>query len=143
MQESFQALGSYYGGKATKAANDSEALLAERQAQDVDLQALQTSEQRREQLHSAMATIEARRASSGAGLDSPSGDAIMAEVQRQSARAESIGRVGYGNQRAALLTSAQLKRQYGRTASFLGTVSALGDLASGGEKVAKAFMGGG
>jgi hypothetical protein len=143
MQETFQAVGSIFGGKAAKAQAYSEADLAERQAQDVDLQALQTSEARRGELRSALATIEARRAESGLGLDSPSADAIRTEMQRQSARGESIDQVGFGNQRTSLLTSAKMKRAYGSAALTTGYLNAGAYLASGGQKIAKAVAGGG
>lgn len=139
--ETFQAAGAILGGKAAKAQAYSEADLAERQAQDVDLQALQTSEARADQLRSAMSTIEARRASAGVGLDSPSADAITREIQRQSARAQSIGQVGFNNQTTALRTTALMKRQYGSNALTLGYLNAGASLASLGEKAAKAATG--
>jgi hypothetical protein len=143
MQEAFQAVGSVFSGKAAKAQAYSEAALAERQAKDVDLQALQTSEARATQLHSALATIEARRAESGAGLDSPSGDAIAAEMERQSARAQSIDTVGFDNQKVSLLTSAKMKRQYGSAALTTGYLNGAAYLAKGASDAAKAAAGGG
>lgn len=143
MQETFQAIGTIGAGKATKAQAYSEAALAERQAQDVDLQALQTSEARRAELRSAMSTIEARRAAANVGMDTPSGDAIRREIQRQSARAESIDRVGYGNQKTALNTSAVLKRQYGKSALTVSKFTAASDFMKSIEAKAAAAAGAG
>jgi len=143
MQETFQAVGSLYGGKAAKAQAQSEALLAERQARDVDLQAMQASEARRAELRQNMSTIEARRAAAGVGLDSPSALAISRALRKQTSRAESIDRVGFGNQRTALLTTAAMKRAYGKTAAVLGYVNAAGHLAGAAEKAASAKGGGG
>lgn len=143
MKDTISAYGSYMGGKAAKAQAYSEAALAERQAQDVDLQALQTSEARRADLRSAISTIQARRAASNVGLDSPSAIAIENAMRRQSQRAESIDQVGFGNQRTALKTTALMKRRYGKSAAALGLLGAGTNLAEGGEKVAKAIAGGG
>lgn len=143
MKDTIGAYGDFMGGKAAKAQAYSEAALMERQAQDVDLQALQSSEARRADLRSAISTIQARRAAAGVGLDSPSAIAIENAVRRQSQRAESIDRVGYGNQRTALKTSALMKRRYGKTAAQLGVIGAAAGIAGGAEKAATAIAGGG
>lgn len=117
------AYGQVAAGKARAAEYKAEAALAERQAQDVDLQAVQSSEQRREQLRASMAAIEARRAASGLSLDSGSAVAIENEVTRQAKRAEQIASVGFGNQKYALRSGAAAKRTSASNALTLGWIN--------------------
>ena len=79
-----------------------QAALAAQQAKDVDLQSLQTSGQRREQLNSALSTISANRVQSGLSIDSPTGQAIAQGVRQRAVRDEQINRVGFLNQGQAL-----------------------------------------
>lgn len=111
------------GGKAQAAQYKAEAALAERQAQDVDLQALQTSEQTRENLRSSLAAVEARRAAAGLSLDSPSGMAIESEMRRQAVRSEQAGNVGFNNQKYSLRMGAAAKRTSASNALTLGWVN--------------------
>lgn len=114
------AYGEVAAGKAKAAEYRAEADLAERQAVDVDLQSLQSSEARRENLRSSMAAIEARRVSAGLSLDSPSAIAIEREVRRQSVRSEQIEKVGFGNQKYSLRYGAAAKRTSASNAKAAG-----------------------
>lgn len=125
-------------GKAKAAEYKAEAALAERQAKDVDLQAVQSSEQRREQLRASMAAIEARRAASGLSLDSGSAMAIDREVTRQAKRDEQIASVGFGNQKYALRYGAAAKRTSASNALTMGWINAGVSVVKTAEKIAAA-----
>lgn len=122
------------GGMAERDALKKEASLLEQQARDVDLQAMQRSTMRREQLRSAMSTIEARRAAAGLSLDSPSAMAVGKEINRQTYRDISIDDATAANQRHALREQAKAKRKGAKMAMIqgtLGAVSSLGQMAGG------------
>jgi len=119
------------GGRAQSKALKTEAVMLEAQAKGVDLQALQTSERRREELRATMAAFIASRAARGVSLDSPSGMAIEKELRRQSVRDENVDRVGFTNQAGALRMSAAAKRRGGSYANIMGYVSAGGTLIDG------------
>ena len=122
------------GGMAERDALKKEASLLEQQARDVDLQAMQRSTMRREQLRSAMSTIEARRAASGLSLDSPSAMAIGKEINRQTFRDISIDDATAANQKFSLREQAKAKRKGAKMAMIqgtLGAVSSLGQMAGG------------
>jgi len=116
------------GGRAQSKALKTEAVMLEAQAKGVDLQALQTSERRREELRATMAAFTASRAARGVSLDSPTGMAIESELRRQSVRDENVDRVGFTNQAGALRMSAAAKRRGGSYANIMGYVSAGGTL---------------
>lgn len=122
------------GGMAERDAYKKEASLLERQARDVDLQAMQRSTARREQLRAAMAAIEARRAAAGLSLDTPSARAIEAEIQRQTYRDISIDDASAANQKHALREQAKAKRKAASMSMIngvLGGVSSLSSFAGG------------
>lgn len=118
------------GGMAERDALKKEASLMERQARDVDLQAMQRSTARREALRAAMSSIEARRAASGLSLDSPSAFAIEREMNRQTFRDISIDDASAANQKHALRESAKAKRKGASMAMVQGTLGAVSSLAS-------------
>lgn len=97
---------------------------AEQQARDVDLQALQASEQRREALNGAIATVDATRSAAGLSLDSPTAMAIEREIRRQSVRGEQINRLGSLNQSSALRLQARSYRGAAKTARLVGYLNA-------------------
>lgn len=119
------------GGRAQSKALKTEAVMLEAQAKGVDLQALQTSERRREELRATMAAFIASRAARGVSLDSPSGMAIEKELRKQSVRDENVDRVGFTNQAGALRMSAAAKRRGGSYANIMGYVNAGGTLIDG------------
>ncbi len=108
-----------------------ESLMLKRQAQDVDLQAVQMGERRREELRAGMAAYIASRAAKGLSLDSPSGIAVERELQRQARRDEGVDRVGFGNQAYALRTSATMRRRAASNANTAGWVAAGGSIIDG------------
>lgn len=116
------------GGRAQSKALKTEGVMLEAQAKGVDLQALQTSERRREELRATMAAFTASRAARGVSLDSPTGMAIEKELRRQSVRDENVDRVGFTNQAGALRMSAAAKRRGGSYANIMGYVNAAGTL---------------
>jgi hypothetical protein len=125
---------SVLGGMSQRDSLKKEASLLEQQARDVDLQAMQRSTMRREQLRSAMSTIEARRAASGLSLDSPSAMAIGKEINRQTFRDISIDDATAANQKHSLREQAKAKRKGAKMAMIqgtLGAVSSLGQMAGG------------
>jgi len=119
------------GGRASSKALKTEAVMLEAQAKGVDLQALQTSERRREELRATMAAFTASRAARGLSLDSPSAVAIENELRKQSVRDENVDRVGFTNQAGALRMSAAAKRRGGSYANIMGYVDAAGTLVDG------------
>lgn len=119
------------GGRASSKALKTEAVMLEAQAKGVDLQALQTSERRREELRATMAAFTASRAARGLSLDSPSAVAIENELRKQSVRDENVDRVGFTNQAGALRMSAAAKRRGGSYANIMGYVNAGGTLIDG------------
>lgn len=100
----------------------------QQQANDVDLQSKEMSEQRRQNLRAGMATIEARRAAAGVGLDSPSAIAIENEVKRSSQRDELVQQTGFNNQRAALLAQVSMANSAASSASSIGNLGAFTSL---------------
>lgn len=119
------------GGRAQSKALKTEGVMLEAQAKGVDLQAMQTSERRREELRATMAAFAASRAARGLSLDSPSAVAIEKELRRQSVRDENVDRVGFTNQAGALRMSAAAKRRGGSYANIMGYVNAAGTLIDG------------
>ncbi len=105
------AAGSIFGGYSSAAQYTSQAALATQQAKDVNLQATQTSEQRREQLRSSLSNLNANRAEGGMSLDSPTAVAIQSAVTATGNRTEAIGRLGSLNQQQALQWQAAAARR--------------------------------
>ncbi|WP_292229315.1 hypothetical protein [Brevundimonas sp.] len=129
-------------GRAQAKALKTEGVMLEAQAKGVDLQALQSSERRREELNANMAAFMASRAARGLSLDSPSGIAIEKELARQAVRDENVERVGFTNQSGALRMSAKAKRRAGSTANIMGYVGAGTTLADGVSNAVSAGLGG-
>lgn len=127
------------GGRAQSKALKTEAVMLEAQAKGVDLQALQTSERRREELRASLAAFTASRAARGLSLDSPSAVAIEKELRKQSVRDENVDRVGFTNQAGALRMSAAAKRRGGSYANIMGYVSAGGTLIDGASNAYAAY----
>lgn len=118
-----------------------EALMYERQAKDVDLQAMQASERRREDLRASLAAYTAGRAARGLSLDTPSGMAIEKELRRQSVRDEGVEKVGFGNQAYALRTTAVMRRKGAKNANMTGWINAGGTLIDAAGNIASAGAG--
>ena len=131
------------GSRAQSKQLGMEALMYERQAKDVDLQAVQMGERRREELRATMASYIASRAAKGLSLDSPSGVAVEKELQRQARRDEAVDRVGFGNQAYALRTSALMRRKGAKNANTAGWIAAGGSLIDGAANAFSAGAGGG
>lgn len=127
----FKALTQIMGGRAEAKTLKTEGVMLEAQAKGVDLQALQTSERRREELNATLAALTASRAARGLSLDSPSAVAIESELRKQSVRDENVDRVGFTNQAGALRMSAAAKRRAGSYANVMGYVNAAGTLIDG------------
>lgn len=122
------AASSIMGGRARYSENMTQAMLAESQAKDTDLQAMQASERRREDLRAAVSAFNASRAGRGLSLDSPTAQAIAREMRRQSVRDEGVERYGYRNRSAALrLQSRQFKgaAKMGLVQGYLGAASSV------------------
>lgn len=126
-------------GRAQARQAVTEAALAERQAKDVDLQALQMSERRREDFRAAVSAYETQRIARGASLDSPTGQAIERELKRQAVREEGVDRLGYRNQADALRMQAAAGRKGARNAMTASYLSAAGTVWDAGQK---AYSGG-
>lgn len=124
------AVGPILTGNAQAQQYTDQAAIASRQAQDVSLQALQASGQRRDQLRSSLATIAADRVQGGGGLDSPSGIAINAAVTKNSNANEAIQNVGYQNQRQSLLWGAQDARSAASNAITAGWINSFSKVGS-------------
>lgn len=105
-----------------------ENLMLQRQAKDVDLQALQASGRRREELRAGIAAWTANRSAKGLSLDSPSGMAIERELRRQSVRDEGAENLGFKNQGYALRTSAAMRRRAASNANASGWLAAGGTI---------------
>jgi len=113
-------------GRAQSKALKTEAVMIEAQAKGVDLQALQSSERRREDLRAGLAAVIASRSARGLSLDSPSAIAVEKELRKQSVRDETVERVGYVNQAGSLRMSAAARRRAGSNANLGGYIMAAG-----------------
>lgn len=122
------AFTSIMGGRAQAKQLGMEALMYERQAKDVDLQALQASGRRREELRAMMAAYTASRAARGLSLDTPSAVAVERELRRQSVRDEGAENLGFKNQAYALRTTALMRRKGASNANLMGWLGAAGSL---------------
>jgi len=139
----FKAGTQVMAGRAQAKQYGMESLMLKRQAQDVDLQAVQMGERRREELRAGMAAYIASRAGKGLSLDSPSGIAIERELRRQAVRDEGVDRVGFGNQAYALRTSATMRRRAASNANLSGWISAGGSIIDGAANAVSAGATGG
>lgn len=133
---------SIMGGRARYSENMTQAMLAESQAKDTDLQALQASERRREDLRAAMSAFSASRAGRGLSLDSPTAQAIEREMRRQSVRDEGVERYGYRNRSAALRLQSKSFRRAAKTGLVQGYLNAAGTVAQGVSDIAASSGGG-
>lgn len=121
-QDVGQAIAPVMSGRAAAKQLGMEALMYERQAKDVDLQAMQASERRREDLRASLAAYTASRAARGLSLDTPSGAAVEKELRRQSVRDEGVEKVGFNNQGYALRTTAAMRRKGAKNANTAGWI---------------------
>jgi len=119
-----------------------ESLMLQRQAGDVDLQSVQASARRREELRAGIAAWTANRSAKGLSLDSPSGMAIERELRRQSVVDEGAENLGFRNQAYALRTSATMRRRAASNANLSGWLQAGGTLVDGASNAMSAGMGG-
>lgn len=130
-------------GRATARGYANEAAQADIQAKGVDLQALQTSERRREDHRANLAAVFANRAARGLSLDSPSGIAVEKELRRQAVRDEGAERLGFINQSDALRRSARAKRKGASNSIMASYIGAAGTVWEGAQNAAAAAMSGG
>lgn len=93
-----------------------EAQQYEIQARGTDLQAVQSSERRREDYRAQLAAVEAGRSQLGASLDSPTAIAIEKEMRRQSVRDEGVERLGFRTQADSLRRGAAARRRGAKNA---------------------------
>lgn len=131
-----ESIGILGTASAQKKQLNAEARLAERQAQDIDLQSLQASGQRRAALNDSLSTIQALRASSGLDLDSPTAQAIERQTRKDAVTNEQIEQVGFNNQKFAARYGAQIKRAGAKNAMTTGFLNAAVSTAN---TAAKAF----
>lgn len=131
------AAGPITEGYAQAGQYKTQAALSAQQAKDVALQSIQSSEQRREQLNSALSTIAANRAGAGLSNDSPTAMAIQKAVARKGNRDEQITRLGYLNQGQSLRWQSAAQKKAARSAVTGGYIK--GFVAVG--KTAAAAMG--
>ena len=115
-------------GRSEAKARKTEAVMIEAQAKGVDLQALQSSERRREDLRAGLAAVIASRSARGLSLDTPSAIAVEKELRRQAVRDETVEAVGYKNQAGALRMSAAARRRAGSNANIGGYIMAAGTM---------------
>lgn len=130
-------------GRETARGYVNEAAQSESQAKGTDLQAIQSSERRREDLRAQLSAITAQRAARGLSLDTPTAVAIEREIRRQSVRDEGVERLGFMNQSSALRRQAAVKRQNAKGAITASYLSAAGSLMSAAGDIGSAFGGGG
>jgi len=130
-------------GRAQAKTYKTEAVMLEAQAKGVDLQSLQSSERRREDLRAGLAAVLAGRAARGLSLDTPSAIAVEKELRKQSVRDEGVERVGFVNQAGALRMSAAARRRAGSNANVGGYIMAAGTVVDGVANAMSAGMGGG
>lgn len=119
------------GGRAQSKQLGMEALMYEKQAKDVDLQALQASGRAREDLRASLAAMTARISSGNRSLDGQSAIAIEKELRRQSVRDEGAENLGFKNQSYALRTTAAMRRRGASNANLSGWLAAGGSLIDG------------
>lgn len=105
-----------------------DAAMYARQAKDVDLQAMQASARRREELRAGIAAWTANRSAKGLSLDSPTGVAIERELRRQSVVDEGAENLGFRIQAYSLRTSAAMRRRGASNANLSGWIGAGGTL---------------
>jgi hypothetical protein len=139
----FSAIMQVGQGRAQAKQLGMESLMLKRQAKDVDLQALQASGRRREELRAGIAAWTANRSAKGLSLDSPSGVAVERELRRQSVRDEGAENLGFRNQAYSLRTSATMRRRAASNANLSGWVQAGGTLIDGISNAVSAGRGGG
>lgn len=98
------------GGRAQARGLANEAQQYEIQAKGTDLQALQSSERRREDFRASVAGVTAMFAQQNRSADSPTAIAIEKEMRRQAVRDEGVEALGFRNQSDALRRGARAKR---------------------------------
>lgn len=128
-------------GRAQARGYANEAAQADIQAKGVDLQALQTSERRREDFRATMAGITANRAARGLSLDTPSAIAVEKEIRRQSVRDEGAEQLGYVNEADALRKAARARRRGASNAMVASYLQAGATLMSTAADVSSAMPG--
>ena len=96
-----------------------QAVQSEMSISDIDLQAAQRSESRAEQLASALATTEAKRAASGLSLDSPTAQAIERQMRKAWQKQGAVENASAAQARAGLMAKAKMLRQAGYEAGKL------------------------
>ena len=138
-----QAGAQVMAGRAQAKQLGMESLMLKRQAGDVDLQAMQASARRREELRAGIAAWTANRSAKGLSLDSPSGIAVERELRRQSVVDEGAENLGFRNQAYALRTSATMRRRAASNANLSGWIQAGGTLIDGAANAMSAGAGGG
>lgn len=126
-----QAGGSLMGARGQAGQYAAEAAQYDHQAQGVDLQALQSSERRRENLNAMVANYLATRAAKGLSADTPTGVAITNELRRQSVRDEGVEALGFLNQSSALRMGANMRRRASKDTMRAGYLEAFGSVVQG------------
>lgn len=130
------AAGSIFGGYSQAAQYKTQAALSAQQAKDVDLQATQVSEQRREQLNASLANASANRAQAGLSPDSPTAMAIQGAMKSGAQRTEGMQRVGFLNQEQSLKWQGAAQRRAASNAITGGYINGITQTAT---DVAKAM----
>lgn len=117
-------------GRSSYSQQMTQSMMAKSQAKDTDLQALQLSERRREELNAGMAAYNASRAARGLSLDTPSAMAVEREIRRQSVRDENVEKYGLTARSSALRLQSRLLKKSAKMSLIQGYVA-------GGEKLAE------
>lgn len=131
---------SIMSGRAQARGLANEAAQYDTQAKGTDLQALQSSERRREDLRASFAAITAQRVQKNLSLDTPSGVAIEKELRRQSVRDEGVEKLGYMNQSDALRRGARAKRKGASNTIMASYLQAAGTVWGGAQDAAAALL---
>jgi hypothetical protein len=125
------AVGSYYRGKGTEAADEYKAASLERSAQYGRLAAAQTGAQDTEKLDTTLASIDSIRAAAHADPTSPTGAAVRDTEEYIGTRSRNIAVLNLQAQADQETSDADYLRKAGKFALGMGELGALASLAGG------------
>lgn len=131
------------GGFGRAAARRSAARVAEYEAGITDIQADQNTARRKNELTSALASIEAITAQRNVDPDSPTGRAIRASRRRNAREALMQETLGFNLQKVSKRSEASANRRAAPFEIVSGFGQASGDFSRAGQKMASLGQGGG
>ena len=111
-------------GRASYSQQMTQSMMAKSQAKDTDLQSVQLSERRREELNAGMAAYNASRAARGLSLDTPSAIAVERELRKQSVRDEGVEKYGFTARSSALRLQSRLLKKAAKVSLIQSYVAA-------------------